>query len=49
MCCKGVKLGLSLNSRDQSENVSEQNSREKNLDKASTKNTMDKLLHHAAV
>jgi len=44
MCCEGVKLGLSLNRRDQIENVSEQNSKEKNLDKASTKNTMYKLL-----
>jgi hypothetical protein len=49
MCCKGVKLVLSLNKTDQSENVSEQNSKEKNLDKTSTKNIMDKLLQHAAV
>lgn len=37
MCCKGVKLGLSLEKRDQSENVIEQNSKEKNLEKTSTK------------
>jgi len=37
MCCKGVKLGLSLKRRDQSENVSQQNSEEKKLDKTSTK------------
>jgi len=47
--CKGVQLDLSLNKTDQSENVSEQNSKEKNLDKTSTKNIMDKLLQHAAV
>ena len=28
--CKGVQLDLSLNKTDQSENVSEQNSKEKN-------------------